>query len=219
MRLVLACLLVLSTPAFADKPSLAVLGVAAKDHGLLATANALTTAIRTQAKAYKLVGTPKEIGAAVDAAECSAIAPTCATQLGVALGADYAIAGELERRGKHQVLLLALVDVRTKQRIRSVRESVATGADPKKWARAVFGKLVDAEAGELVLVANAQQGEIWIDGQLVGALFEGRATIGGLVNGSHQLAIRAKGFRPLEIDVEVTYSTKQAVLLEPAENR
>jgi hypothetical protein len=202
-----------------DKPTVAVLGVVPRDADLIKAADAMTAVIRTRAAAkasnYRVKGAAKEIEAAILAAECSSIEPSCAVKLGATLAADYAIAGELERRGTHQILLLSLVDVRTRQRIRSVRETSATKVDAKKLARAAYARLIDGEAGELSIVASAQQGEVLIDGQLVGALFEGRATIGGLVNGSHQLAIRAEGFRPFEIDVAIEFATKQTVLLDP----
>ena len=215
MRDFLLALVLIASTAHAEKPTLAVLGVAPKDHALVANANAITATIRAQAKSYTLKGTPKQITKLSDAADCSALEPACSTKLGVALGADYAIAGELERRGEHQILTLALVDVAKKQRIRSLRDTVAIKGDMKKWARTAYNKLVDGEAGELVIAANAQNGEVWIDGQLAGALFEGRASVGGLANGGHQLAIRAKGFKPLEVEITVEFETKQSFLLEP----
>ena len=202
-----------------DKPALAVLGVVPRDPGLSKAADAMTAAIRTQVGAktssYRVIGTPKQIDAAVLAAECSAIEPACAVKLGAGLAADYAIAGELERRGTHQILVLSLVDVDTKRRIRSVRETGATRGDARKLVRAAYARLVHAEAGELRLVANALDGDILIDGQIVGGLFEGRATISGLVNGTHQLSIRARGFRPFDIDITIDFATTQMVLLDP----
>jgi hypothetical protein len=215
-----AALAAAPAPARADdKPALAVLGVVARDPGLTKAAGTMTAAIRTQAGAkasrYRVVGTPKQIDAAVLAAECSAIEPACAAALGAGLAADYTIAGELERRGTHQVLVMALVDVDTKRRIRSVREIGATRGDAKKLLRAAYARLVHAEAGELRLVANAPDGDVLVDGQVVGGLFEGRATISGLVNGTHQLAIRARGFRPFEIEITIDFATTQMVLLDP----
>jgi hypothetical protein len=215
------CVLALSLAAVAhaDKPALAVLGVVPKDHGLIKSADAMTTTIRARAAAktsnYRVTGKPKDIADAMLAAECNTIEPSCAVKLATTLGAAYAIAGELDRRGEHQVLVLALVDVTKKMRIRSVREVGATKSDAAKLARAAFTRLTASEDGELAIVANAQRGEILIDGQIAGALFEGRATIQGLVNGTHQLAIHAPGFKPFEIDVTIEFATKQMLLLEP----
>jgi hypothetical protein len=217
---VVALSLAASTVAQADdKPSIVILGVVPRDHGLIKSADAMTAGIRTWAGAkvsnYRVTGAPKDVEAATMAGECSTIEPSCAVKLGAKLAADYAIAGELERRGTHQVLVLSLVDVRRKQRIRSVRETGETKADAKTLARTAYTRLIDGEVGELAIVTNAQRGEILIDGQLVGALFEGRATIDKLVNGNHQLAIRAPKFRPFEIDVTIKFATKQTLLLEP----
>ena len=136
----------------------------------------------------------------------------CAAKLGEVLGAELVIAGEVERRGTHQVLTLALVDVRTKQRIRSVHQS---GSDGKKLAKTAYLRLVGGDTGDLAIVANAQRGDVLIDGQIVAALFEGKTTITGLIKGSHRLSIRAKGFRSLDMDVDVQAATKQMLLLEP----
>jgi len=206
--------------AIADsKPSMAILEIVPRDHGLVAAADAMTAAIRAKARAktsgYTVKGTPKEVDDAMLASECNAIQPRCAVGLGETLAADYAIAGELERRGTHQILLLSLVDVHAKKRIRAVREITVTKGDAKKLARAAYVRLIDGEAGSLSIVANAQSGDILIDGQSVAALFEGRASIDGLVNGGHQLSIRAAGFRPFDVDITIQYATKETVLLDP----
>jgi len=217
-RLVCISMLLAAAPAHADdRHSLAVLGVAPKDAALKKSADAIATAIRAQAGAkaseYRVTGTAKQIDAALVTAECSAIQASCAAKLGVTLGAEYTIAGELDRRGTHQVLELSLVDVKTRQRIRSVHQT--SSGDAKKLARAAYTRLIGGDVGELAIAANAPQGEILIDGQIVGGLFEGRATIGNLVKGSHVLAIHAKGYRPFEVDITIEASTKQMLLLEP----
>jgi hypothetical protein len=203
-----------------DRPALAVLGVIPKDHGLIESADAMTAVIRGKVAAksstYRSTGTRKQIDAAITTADCSSIQVSCAVVLGASLDADYTIAGELDRRGTHQVLVLSLVDVRSKQRLRAVREVGETKGNAKKLARSAYTRLLDGETGELTIVANAQNGEVLIDGQVAAALFEGRATVGGLVNGTHQLSIRARGYRPFDIDVTIEYATKETVLLEEA---
>jgi hypothetical protein len=206
-------------PAADEKPGLAVLGVVAKDASVAKAAGAMTAAIRrrasAKASAYRVIGTAKEIDRAQLAADCNAIDTTCATKLGAAFDARYTVAGELEQRGTHQVLVLALVDVGAKQRIRSVRETAGLKVDAKKLVRSAYVRLVEAEAGELALVANVERGEVMIDGALVAALFDGRTTITGLVNGTHQLSVRAKGYKPLDVDVTIDFATEQMVILEP----
>jgi hypothetical protein len=205
-----------------DRCTIVVLGIAAKDTESSKAAGAITAGLRAQAGAkaseYRLTGTAKEVDTAILAAECSAIEARCAAKLGAALSADYAIAGELERHGTHQILVLALVDVGTRQRLRSFRQSTDAGADAKQLARTAYARLIDHDdLGELAIVANAQQGEVSIDGQVVAALFEGRTTLTGLVKGNHMLAIHARGFRPFEIEITIESQTRQMLLLDPLE--
>src|SRR5689334_13309323 len=150
-----------AAPARADdKPAIAVLGVIAKDTDRARAADAMTAALRAQAGAkssgYKVKGTKKQIDTAILSAECSTIQPSCAAGLGSGLAADYTIAGELELRGTHQVLVLSLVDVHAKQRLRAVREVAATSANAKKLARAAWDRLIGGDTGSLTIVANAQ---------------------------------------------------------------
>jgi len=220
MKRIVLGLALLAAPAHAqDKHTVAVLGVIPKEPALARSASAITAVIRTQASAksseYAVKGSPKEIDAAILAAECSTIQASCAAKLGAALGTDMTIAGELERRGTHQELVLALVDVHTKQRVRSVHQTSASSADVKKLARAAYTRLVGGDLGGLAIEANAQQGDVLIDGQVVAGLFQGRTRIDGLLKGSHILAIHAKGYRPLEVDVTIEAETKQMLLLDP----
>src|SRR6185312_14582206 len=114
MKLIALALVIATAPAFAgDKHTVAVLGVIPKEPALAHAADAITAVVRTQASAktseYTVKGTPKQITAAVLAGECSTIDAHCAAKLGDALGSEFTIAGELERRGTHQELVLALV--------------------------------------------------------------------------------------------------------------
>ncbi len=87
----------------------------------------------------------------------------------------------------------------------------------KKLARTSFDRVTgDAEFGELELTANAQRGDVYLNGELAGALFEGRVTLTRLVQGTYKLEVRANGYRPFDIEIDVEGPTKQSVLLEPA---
>lgn len=220
-RRLLGCIVAITCARVASaepRPTLAVLGIEAMDHGVEGAAERLTAGLRESPKRdrYDRKGAAKPIREAITKAECKFMQPACAAAVGAALAVDFVVAGELTKRGTHQVLVLALFDVRRKQRVRSVRETAAGNADARKWARTLYARLTDAATGELVIVANAQVGEILLDGAIVGALFEGRATIGGVAPGAHQLVIRARGYKPFETDVSVDGTTKQTLLLEPA---
>ncbi|MEO8705342.1 MAG: hypothetical protein ABI867_35190 [Kofleriaceae bacterium] len=213
-------LLVMAATAHAG-PSVAILGVEAIDHGVEAAADKLTAGIREHAgkrgARYESKIRAKPIRDAIVTAECKVMQATCATAVGTALGVDFVIAGELTKRGTHQVLVLALFDIHRKQRIRSVRDTTAATADAKKWGRAMYDRLVAESVGELVITANARTGEILLDGVIAATLFEGRATIGGVAPGEHQLVVRARGYKPFEIEVSVDGTTKQALLLDPTQ--
>jgi hypothetical protein len=216
-RLAVAAVVLVASLAHADdKHTVAVLGVVPKDAASTKNASALNTTLRAEsARDYAVKGSPKDIDAAIVAAECSTLQASCAAKLAAGLGAQYAIAGELERRGAHQELVLALFDARTKQRIRSVHQTSAASADAKKVARTAYSRLIGGDLGDLSINANVQQGDVLIDGLVVAGLFEGRTTIEGLVKGSHLLAIRAKGYKPFQVDVTIEGETKQTLLLDP----
>jgi hypothetical protein len=215
MRSLCIALLLLTATAQADnKRPLTVLAIETKEKALAKSADAITQQIRKQAtREFLLQGKPKDIEAATLAAECSSIEARCAAKLGAGLGTELVITGELERRGTHRVLTLALVDVKSKQRIHSVHQSGS--GDAKKLAKAAYLRLTGGDTGDLAIVANAQRGDVFIDGQLVAALFEGKTTITGLIKGTHRLSIHAKGFRSLDMDVDVQAASKQMLLLEP----
>jgi hypothetical protein len=214
---VLLLLATLATIVHAEpKRSLVVAGVDAVDSESVPLAEKLLAALRgVKSPRYAIKATPKQVAAALVKAECRVTQTPCAAAVGAALAAEYVLAGEATRKGAHQVLVLALVNVRTKQRVRSLREIVATSVDSRKWAHAMFQRLVDSGAGELHLAANVKRGEVWIDGELVGALFDGRFTLGNLALGTHRLVVRADGYRPLETEVTIDGITKEMVLLEP----
>lgn len=209
----------LASDARAEKPTVAVLGVSPKaDASLVKTTTALDDGLRTQlaakASPYRVKGTSRQIADAIRSAECSTIEPACAAKLGAALGASFTIAGEAEKRGTHVELVVALVDVAKQRRVRSVRDKVAGNANMRKLARKLVKQLTgEGVMGELVVFANVPRGEIYIDGELKGELFERRATI-TLPQGRYRLAIRAPGHREFEDLVTVDGSTQVSVLID-----
>ena len=213
---VLVLLAVLATTVHAEpKRSLVMAGVDGVDSESVPLAEKLASALRgVKSPRYQVKGTPKQIAPALVKAECRITQTACAAAVGAALSADVVLAGEATRKGTHQVLVLSLVNVQTKQRVRSLREIVATSVDTKKWALAMFQRLVDGGTGELHLAANVQRGEVWLDGELAGALFNGRVTLGNLALGTHRLVVRADGHRALETDIAIEGITKEMVLLE-----
>jgi hypothetical protein len=216
----LALLLIVATSAAADdRPTVAILGVTTGNPRLLKIASAIEDGLRARVAAkaspYRVKGTKKDVAAKLLTAECTASEVPCAAKLGADFGTDYALAGTIDRRADHLELVLVLVDVAKKQRIRQYRDVVAVSADLKKLARTGFDKVTGVtDFGELAIVANAPRGEVYLDGELVAALFEGRTTLTHLAQGKHRLGIQADGYRPVDVEIDIVGATKQMVLLE-----
>jgi hypothetical protein len=198
-----------------QKPTL-VVRIENADGDSAKLALALEGALRVASKShYVHKPTDKQIQAVADGTDCVLIEPTCAASFGSALAVDYVLAGAAETHGVRQLVVLSLVNVKTRQRVRSLRDVSTKGtATPTAWARAVLGRLV-GDAGELTVIANAQRGDVLLDGQIVSALFDGKTTISGIALGGHQLGIRAKGYKPIDIDITVDGTSKEMLLLDP----
>jgi hypothetical protein len=214
MRLVVCGLLLAlaSSAAANDGPTVAV-RIEAKDADAANTAVALNKALR----AVSAKPSAKDVDAAVLRAECSILQPACAASIGEALAVSHVLVGQVERRGARSTLTLSLINVHTKQRVRSLREVIVKNANLPRLARSLFTRILDEGTGEIVIAANAQRGQILLDGLAVTELYQGRATISGVALGTHELQIRAAGYRPFTSDVEVDGRTEQNVLLDPAQ--
>ena len=130
------------------------------------------------------------------------------------VGVTHELVGQLDRRGARYTLTLALIDTSTHKRVRSLRETATEKTDVRRWAAVLLAKLLDEGTGELVLVANARRGYVLVDGQVVTELYEGRATIAGLALGTHEVAIRAVGYKPFSVEIEIDGRNEQSFLLE-----
>jgi hypothetical protein len=184
------------------------------DKATVAFANELRAAGRAKGAAYRAKGAHEEFVAAnIDACVVTELA--CAGAIGERLGVDYVIVGEVETRAKRFVLTLNVISVKTKKRVRSLRDVVDRSTNTKRWAKRVYNRVVDAETGELAITSNAQRAVVWIDGQKVTELFESRATLMGLSIGAHVIELRAPGYKPYKDEVIVDGKTKLSVLLEP----
>ncbi len=215
LRAVFVVVCVVTTHAAAD-PIIAV-RLEAKEPESAKTVVALTKALRTTAaKTNKRAKpTPAAVDKAVVAAECSVLQPACAASIGASLDVTHMLVGQVEKRGARYALTASLINVQTKQRVRSLREVMPAKVDARRWARTLFAKLLEDGAGELVIVANARRAQILVDGLPVTELYEGRATISNLALGTHQIELRASGYKPFSIDVSVDGHTEETFLLEP----
>lgn len=179
-----------------------------------ALANELRAAGRAKTAAYRAKGTHKDFVAA-NTEPCVVTETACAAQIGARLGVDYVIVGEVETRGRRFVLAASVIHVKTAKRVRSLRDMTERAGSAKKWARRVYDRIVDSEAGELAIASNVPRAVIWLDGEKVAELFESRATLLGLAIGAHVIELRAPGFKPYRGEVVVDGRSKLSVLLEP----
>jgi hypothetical protein len=215
---VLAIIALASVAAAEPKPTIAII-VDAKDRDAIPTADALTASLRTlagkKAERFQLKASAKDWIAAKRVAECNATQTACAVTIGAALGVDYIVTGVVETRAQHRVIVVNLINVSTKQRVRSLRDTVTSSFKLQKWAQRIYERVISNDTGEIVVVTNAKGGDVLIDGQLIAALYEGKATLPNLAVGTHALTIRAPGFKLLETEVTVDGSTRENILLEP----
>jgi hypothetical protein len=213
-----AVLAVLAPPRTAlanDAPPDVAVRIEPKDSDAAKTALALTNALRAATTRHH-PKRAKDTDAAIARADCSILQPACAASVGASLAVSHMLVGQLERRGARYTLTLSLVNVHTKQRVRSLRDTFAKSANLPRLARSLYSRILDEGTGELVIAANAQRGQVLLDGLAVTELYEGRATVSGVALGTHALEIRAAGFHPFTSDVEVDGRTEQNVLLDPA---
>jgi len=131
------------------------------------------------------------------------------------LGVTHELVGKLDLRGTRYILTLALIDISTQKRVRSLRDTSTEKADVRRWARSLLSRILDEGTGELVLVANARRGYVLVDGLAVTELYDGHATVPTLALGAHEVEIRAVGYRPFSIEVEIDGRTEQTFLLDP----
>lgn len=217
---VLVALLVLARLAAAEpaKATVAIV-IDSKDRDALKAADALTAHLRAfagkKAERFATKGSDKDWRAARREAGCTPLQLACAVRLGQLLGADFVVTGEVETRAQRRVVVVAMVSVAKKQRVRSLRDTVMTSFDTKKWAQRIYERVVGSDTGELTIVTNGKGGDVILDGELVAALYQGKARITNVAVGAHALVIEAPGFRTLEIEVVIDGTSTETVLLDP----
>ena len=218
--LTLGCLVALPGLARAEPKKTLAINVDGKEPESGKTAEVVATTLRTLASAkkarYQLQGTRPQVIQTIRDLECTSTELACAAAVGAKLGVDYMLVGQVETRGTHRVIVVGLVNVQTKLRVRSLRDTVSTAFDAKAWARRVFQRIVSTETGELTVRVNAKRGDVVIDGEVVAALFDGRTTLSGIAIGTHQLGIRAPGYRSIDVEIEVEGTSTETLLLESA---
>ena len=234
---VLALLLtaLVSSPAFAGKPTVAVLGLEVVDptgqidQATTAVARDLTDALRSRAKmpsnpyAFQ-PGSEKELIDEKLIKNCDNEAISCMSQIGKDLGADFLIYGKFEKKSDGYVVTINLLNV-SKKKFEKSRSplTIPHGAakDPTAIGTAAtkaYNDLVGVVAnGTLIVRSNADHGTILLDNDPKGSLASGTLTL-SLPEGPYRLVVEADGFeRSTETKVTIRSGetvTQQVTMVE-----
>lgn len=209
-----------TSPAFAGKPTVAILGLevvdtsGAVDPEAVKTAKELTDGLRARAKVgsgpYVLApGSDKELIDEKLIKNCDNEALACMSQIGKDLGANFLMYGRLEKKGDgYQVQINLLnIDKRKFEKTKTPLTIPFTQKDSASLAAAakrVYNDLTGVlESGTLVITSNVPDGEVFIDEQSKGKLNNGSLTIDKLAEGRYRLAIQHDKYERSEVVVTV----------------
>lgn len=216
------------------KPGIAVLGLEVRDleanvdEKTTKMATDLTAGLRREAKAaaspYSLVpNADRDLTEVKVINMCEDAAVGCMSDIGKDLKADRLLYGSITRRKNGYQVSLDLLDVKKKAMERSTSELIpfgeANAAGVARWSKTLYGRLTGSSAesgGTLVVTANADSGQVLIDGKPRGKLSGGTARITGVSPGSHTVGVQASGFKNWSGDATVTdgETTKVPATLE-----
>lgn len=222
------------TPAYAGKPTVAILGLevvdasGAVDAEAVKVAKELTDGLRARAKVgsgpYALApGSDKELIDEKLIKNCDTEAMPCMSQIGKDLGANFLMYGRLEKKGDGYQVQLNLLNIdkkrfeKTKTPLTipfSAKDSASLAASAKRAYNDLTGVL---ESGTLVVTSNVSDGEVFLDEQSKGKLVSGSLTVDKLPEGRYRLAIQHDKYQRSEVVVTIRSgeSTPQTLNLVP----
>jgi hypothetical protein len=217
--IVLLAIMAVAGPAFAGKPSIAILGLEVIDDGASMDAKAtqfaeqLSEALRQRAKTgtgpYTLApGSDKNLIEMKLLSNCENEANNCMAAIGAELAADRLLFGKVEKRGNGYQVSLKLLNVGTKTIEKSTTEIVpfaeASGTALTGWGKKLYAKISGvSNQGTLVIKANVDRGTVYLDGEVKGNLVGGTARIAGLDAGDYKLTVEAECYLRHEGKVSV----------------
>jgi hypothetical protein len=211
---VLAAVAVIAVPRVAraaPKPTVAILGLELKDDGTgidersANIARLLTEALRKRAKVpngpYNLSpGSDKELVDAMLLGGCNSSAETdCMVKIGTDMAADFLIFGKLEKQGKGGFQVsLTLLDIGKKQIVRRLPDIIPSSDTGdialERWGKSLYSRLAGvSNKGSVLVTANVQSGQVFIEGQPKANLVKGSARITGLDEGKVKLRVESEG--------------------------
>jgi hypothetical protein len=142
----------------------------------------------------------------------------CQKKIADKMGVKRYIWGTLEVKGKESIAELHLWEDGSEKRATTLRYA-SNLTDPSddtllQIAEGGFAELMGATQGVLVVTAGNVSGEVFIDGEKVGLISDGRTEL-TVDPGQHQVLVRAKGFNDATGSVEVRPGASAEVSLSP----
>lgn len=228
-----------SSPAFAGKPTVAVLGLEVVDptgqidQATTAVAKDLTDALRSRAKlpsnpyAFQ-PGSEKELIDEKLIKNCDNEALACMSQIGKDLGADFLIYGKFEKKPDGYVVTINLLNV-GKKKFEKSRSPLtiphAAAKDPTAIGTAAtkaYNDLVGVVAnGTLIVRSNADHGTVLLDNTPKGSLTSGSLTL-SLPEGPYRLSVEADGYdnsQEIKVTIRSGETTTQSVQMLETKNK
>jgi hypothetical protein len=206
---VIAAVVTAAPRAASAKPSVAVLGLELRDDGSgidersATIARLLTEALRRRARAasgpYTLMaGSDKELGDAILFGGCKDSSDKeCIIKIGAEMGTDFLIYGSLSKQGKGFQVALTLLDIGKKQ-VRTLPDTIPASDTGdialERWGKSLYGRLTgQSSKGSLVVTANVQTGQVFINGRREDDLVNGKAKISGIDEGQVKIRVESSG--------------------------
>jgi hypothetical protein len=212
------------------KPKIGVLGLEPKDDGsgidekTARVAKELTNALRARAAVpngpYNLgPATDKELVDVTLLAGCDSSSKECMAKIGQDMVVDVLLYGKLEKRGKGYQVSLWLLDIQKKTVIRSTTEDVKElgPTDLDRKGKELYQRIAGvANKGTLVVTANVDSGQVFIDDQFKSNLVKGQAKIAGMDAQRYRLGVESRGFQRYDgpVTVKAGETTTETVTLE-----
>lgn len=216
-----------ASPAFAGKPTVAVLGLEVVDptgqidQATTAVAKDLTDALRSRAKmpsnpyAFQ-PGSEKELIDEKLIKNCDNEALSCMAQIGKDLGADYLIYGKFEKKSDGYVVTINLLNVSKKKFEKSrspltiphnaAKDPTAIGSAATKAYNDLVGVVAN---GTLIVRSNADHGTVLLDNAPKGSLSSGTLTL-SLAEGPYRLSVEADGYDNSQ-EIKVTIRSGETI--------
>jgi hypothetical protein len=133
----------------------------------------------------------------------------CMADIGREMNAERLLYGKVQKRKDGYQVSLKLLNVGSGAMERTLSEIVpfdsADDDGAKEWARKLYNRLTGVpDSGAVAIRANADKGTVYIDDEVKTTLSAGSATVSGLSEGAHSLAIESEGYTRYEGNISIT---------------